>query len=169
MTVTTVQQNDREWEVTWEKNYTYPDPETPDTPETPDEPDEPDTPDTPEEPETPDTPSRLWRMSLRRMYQKRTFPRRRRTSLWWKFLMRMCLWRMSPRPAMIPGCGISCWLSPSLGWRPWAGWRSGTGERGLLTDDRAWGWEMEPAPRPFLEEVRLCVLTHGVFSSSCFS
>lgn len=57
VTVTTVQQNDREWEVTWEKNYTYPDPETPDTPETPDEPDEPDTPDTPEEPETPDTPT----------------------------------------------------------------------------------------------------------------
>ncbi|CAK7031612.1 MAG: hypothetical protein MEBIL_04002 [Bilophila sp.] len=60
VTVTTVQQNDREWEVTWEKNYTYPDPETPDTPETPDEPDEPDTPDTPDtpdEPEAPDTPT----------------------------------------------------------------------------------------------------------------
>ena len=53
VTVTTVQQNDREWEVTWEKNYTYPDPEGPDTPETPDVPD---TPETPEQPETPDTP-----------------------------------------------------------------------------------------------------------------
>ena len=41
VTVTTVQQNDQEWEVTWEKDYTYPDPETPEKPE---------------EPETPDTP-----------------------------------------------------------------------------------------------------------------
>ena len=57
VTVTTVQQNDREWEVTWEKNYTYPDPETPDTPETPADPEEPDTPDTPDKPETPETPT----------------------------------------------------------------------------------------------------------------
>lgn len=47
VTVTTVQQNEREWEVTWEKNYTYPDPETPEKPE------EPETPDTPDVPETP--------------------------------------------------------------------------------------------------------------------
>ena len=47
VTVTTVQQNDREWEVTWEKNYTYPDPETPEKPEEPETPDTPDVPDTP--------------------------------------------------------------------------------------------------------------------------
>ena len=39
VTVTTVQQNDREWEVTWEKNYTYPDPE-PVTPVEPEDPEE---------------------------------------------------------------------------------------------------------------------------------
>ena len=49
VTVTTIQQNDREWEVTWEKGYTYPDPE----PETPEKPEEPETPDTPEVPGTP--------------------------------------------------------------------------------------------------------------------
>lgn len=47
VTVTTVQQNDREWEVTWEKDYTYPDPETPEKPEEPETPDTPDVPDTP--------------------------------------------------------------------------------------------------------------------------
>jgi len=49
VTVTTIQKNDREWEVTWEKEYTYPDPE----PETPEKPEEPETPDTPEVPGTP--------------------------------------------------------------------------------------------------------------------
>lgn len=49
VTVTTIQQNDREWEVTWEKEYTYPDPE----PETPKKPEEPETPDTPDVPDTP--------------------------------------------------------------------------------------------------------------------
>lgn len=54
VTVTTIQKNDREWEVTWEKGYTYPDPE----PETPEKPEEPETPDTPEVPGTPpDEPS----------------------------------------------------------------------------------------------------------------
>ena len=54
VTVTTIQKNDREWEVTWEKEYTYPDPE----PETPEKPEEPETPDTPEVPGTPpDEPS----------------------------------------------------------------------------------------------------------------
>lgn len=58
VTVTTVQQSEREWEVTWEKNYTYPDPEpeTPDVPDTPETPEEPDTPEPPEEPKVPDTP-----------------------------------------------------------------------------------------------------------------
>lgn len=55
VTVTTVQQNDQEWEVTWEKNYGYPEPDEPDESD-PDEPDEPDTPDEPDEPDTPDTP-----------------------------------------------------------------------------------------------------------------
>ena len=52
VTVTTVQKNDREWEVTWEKDYTYPDPE----PDTPEQPEEPETPETPEDPEVPDIP-----------------------------------------------------------------------------------------------------------------
>lgn len=52
VTVTTVQKNDREWEVTWEKDYTYPDPE----PDTPEQPEEPETPETLEDPEVPDTP-----------------------------------------------------------------------------------------------------------------
>ena len=57
VTVTTVQKNDREWEVTWEKDYTYPDPEpeTPEEPETPDTPEQPETPETPESPEVPET------------------------------------------------------------------------------------------------------------------
>ena len=55
VTVTTVQQSDREWEVTWEKNYTYPDPE-PDTPDEPETPDVPNTPNTPVEPDTPEPP-----------------------------------------------------------------------------------------------------------------
>lgn len=49
VTVTTIQKNDREWEVTWEKGYTYPDPE----PETPEKPEEPETPDIPNVPGTP--------------------------------------------------------------------------------------------------------------------
>jgi hypothetical protein len=49
VTVTTIQQNDREWEVTWEKDYTYPDPE----PETPEKPEEPEAPDIPDVPGTP--------------------------------------------------------------------------------------------------------------------
>ena len=56
VTVTTVQKNDQEWEVTWEKDYTYPDPEEPETPDTPEQPEEPETPETPEDPEVPDTP-----------------------------------------------------------------------------------------------------------------
>ena len=52
VTVTTVQQSDREWEVTWEKNYTYPDPE----PVTPVEPEGPQLPVDLELPETPDEP-----------------------------------------------------------------------------------------------------------------
>lgn len=51
VTVTTSQKNDREWEVTWEKEYTYPDPE-PDTPKEPEQPDPPEQPETPEAPET---------------------------------------------------------------------------------------------------------------------
>ena len=66
VTVTTVQQNDREWEVTWEKNYTYPDPEPvtpvePEDPQPPMGPDEkpelPEQPDTSDFPDTPDAPN----------------------------------------------------------------------------------------------------------------
>lgn len=51
VTVATVQQNDQEWEVTWEKDYTYPDPES-DTPKEPEKPEPPEQPETPEAPET---------------------------------------------------------------------------------------------------------------------
>lgn len=60
VTVTTTEQSGREWEVTWETNYTYPvpeEPETSDTPEGPDEPDKPEKPTTPsEKPEKPAAP-----------------------------------------------------------------------------------------------------------------
>lgn len=58
VTVTAVQKSDREWNSTWEKDYTYPDPEpeTPDKPEKPEEPDKPEKPDTPNEPEEPNKP-----------------------------------------------------------------------------------------------------------------
>ena len=72
VTVTTVQQNEREWEVTWEKNYTYPNPEpvTPVEPEAPrppaaseepklpEQPDTSDVPDAPDVPNTPDSPDK---------------------------------------------------------------------------------------------------------------
>lgn len=57
VTVTAVEKNDREWNITWEKEYTYPDPE-PETPDTPDGPDTPETPDTPDKPETPVEPDK---------------------------------------------------------------------------------------------------------------
>ena len=56
VTVTTVQQNDREWEVTWEKNDTYPEPVTPVEPEDPQPPVDPELPDTPDVPDVSENP-----------------------------------------------------------------------------------------------------------------
>ena len=56
VTVTTVQQSDREWEVTWEKNDTYPEPVTPVEPEDPQPPVDPELPDTPDVPDVSENP-----------------------------------------------------------------------------------------------------------------
>ena len=56
LTVTTVQQSDREWEVTWEKNDTYPEPVTPVEPEDPQPPVDPELPDTPDVPDVSENP-----------------------------------------------------------------------------------------------------------------